>query len=187
MVLIFVFSIKFAVFNDANLSELVKGQIDGIGSHASFKVKSPDQRIQETITWPQELAPQDHGAALKIILEWLHHVLSYVHIQAVGHRVVHGGAIYLEPVLINDSVIHELESFYALAPLHEPHNIDGIKAAREVFGDIPQIACFDTAFHRSIPLEASLIAVPTRFKGSSGTGKGSDSGSSQVPPSQSVA
>ena len=153
-------SIKFAVFNDVNLSELVKGQIDGIGSHASFKAKSPDLRIQETITWPQELAPQDHGAALKIILEWLHHVLSYVHIQAVGHRVVHGGAIYLEPVLINDSVIHELESFYALAPLHEPHNIAGIKAAREVFGDIPQIACFDTAFHRSHSYINDTYALP---------------------------
>ena len=156
-------SIKFAVFNDANLSELVKGQIDGIGSHASFKAKSPDLRIQETITWPQELAPQDHGAALKIILEWLHHVLSYVHIQAVGHRVVHGGAIYLEPVLINDSVIHELESFYALAPLHEPHNIDGIKAAREVFGDIPQIACFDTAFHRSQSYINDTYTLPRAF------------------------
>ena len=156
-------SIKFAVFNDANLSELVKGQIDGIGSHASFKAKSPDLRIQETITWPQELAPQDHGAALKIILEWLHHVLSYVHIQAVGHRVVHGGAIYLEPVLINDSVIHELESFYALAPLHEPHNIAGIKAAREVFGDIPQIACFDTAFHRSQSYINDTYALPRAF------------------------
>jgi acetate kinase len=156
-------SIKFAVFNDTNLSELVKGQIDGIGSHASFKAKSPDLRIQETITWPQELAPQDHGAALKIILEWLHHVLSYVHIQAVGHRVVHGGAIYLEPVLINDSVIHELESFYALAPLHEPHNIAGIKAAREVFGDIPQIACFDTAFHRSHSYINDTYALPRAF------------------------
>lgn len=156
-------SIKFAVFNDVNLSELVKGQIDGIGSHASFKAKSPDLRIQETITWPQELAPQDHGAALKIILEWLHHVLSYVHIQAVGHRVVHGGAIYLEPVLINDSVIHELESFYALAPLHEPHNIAGIKAAREVFGDIPQIACFDTAFHRSHSYINDTYALPRAF------------------------
>jgi acetate kinase len=156
-------SIKFAVFNDANLSELVKGQIDGIGSHASFKAKSPDLRIQETITWPQELAPQDHGAALKIILEWLHHVLSYVHIQAVGHRVVHGGAIYLEPILINDSVIHELESFYALAPLHEPHNIAGIKAAREVFGDIPQIACFDTAFHRSQSYINDTYALPRAF------------------------
>jgi len=156
-------SIKFAVFNDANLSELVKGQIDGIGSHVSFKAKSPDLRIQETITWPQELAPQDHGAALKIILEWLHHVLSYVHIQAVGHRVVHGGAIYLEPVLINDSVIHELESFYALAPLHEPHNIAGIKAAREVFGDIPQIACFDTAFHRSHSYINDTYALPRAF------------------------
>jgi len=156
-------SIKFAVFNDANLSELVKGQIDGIGSHANFKAKSPDLRIQETITWPQELAPQDHGAALKIILEWLHHVLSYVHIQAVGHRVVHGGAIYLEPVLINDSVIHELESFYALAPLHEPHNIAGIKAAREVFGDIPQIACFDTAFHRSHSYINDTYALPRAF------------------------
>ena len=158
-------SIKFAVFNDADLSEMVKGQIDGIGSHASFKAKSPDLRIQETITWPQELAPQDHGAALKIILEWLHHVLSYVHIQAVGHRVVHGGAIYLEPVMINDAVIHELESFYALAPLHEPHNIAGIKAAREVFGDIPQIACFDTAFHRSQSFINDTYALPRTFYG----------------------
>ena len=156
-------SIKFAVFNDADLSELVKGQIDEIGSHASFKVKSPDQHIQETITWPQDLAPKDHSAALKIILEWLQDVLSYVHIVAVGHRVVHGGAVYLEPVLINDAVIHELESFYALAPLHEPHNMAGIKAAREVFGDIPQIACFDTAFHRSQSFINDTYALPRAF------------------------
>jgi acetate kinase len=65
--------------------------------------------------------------------------------------------------LINDSVIHELESFYALAPLHEPHNIAGIKAAREVFGDIPQIACFDTAFHRSHSYINDTYALPRAF------------------------
>jgi acetate kinase len=81
----------------------------------------------------------------------------------VGHRVVHGSAKYLEPVLINDAVIHELESFYALAPLHEPHNIAGIKAAREVFGDIPQIACFDTAFHRSQSFINDTYALPRAF------------------------
>lgn len=156
-------SIKFAVFDDSDLSELVKGQIDGIGSHASFKVKSPDQHIQETTTWAKESAPQDHGAALKIILDWLHHDLSHALIQAVGHRVVHGGARYLEPVLIDDAVIHELESFYALAPLHEPHNIAGIKATQEVFGDIPQIACFDTAFHRSQSFINDTYAIPRTF------------------------
>lgn len=83
-----------------------------------------------------------------------------VQVTAVGHRVVHGGAHYMEPVVINEVVLHELESIFALAPLHEPHNIAGIKAARSAFGDIAQVACFDTAFHRTQSFINDTYALP---------------------------
>jgi acetate kinase len=153
-------SIKFALFDVETLTELVKGQIDGIGSAAAFRAKSPDLRIDEQLQWPLEDAPQDHSAALQLLIEWLGQSMVGVQVSAVGHRVVHGGSHYMEPVIINEDVLHELESIVALAPLHEPHNIAGIKGARAAFGDITQVACFDTAFHRTQSFINDTYALP---------------------------
>lgn len=153
-------SIKFALFDVETLSELAKGQIDGIGSAAAFRAKSPDLKIDEQLQWLLEDAPQDHSAALQWLIEWLGQTMVGVQVSAVGHRVVHGGSIYMEPVIINEDVLHELESIVALAPLHEPHNIAGIKGARAAFGDITQVACFDTAFHRTQSFINDTYALP---------------------------
>lgn len=153
-------SVKFALFDVETLSELVKGQIDGIGSAAAFRAKSPDLKIDEQLQWPLEDAPKDHSAALQLLIEWLGQSMVGVQVSAVGHRVVHGGSHYMEPVIINEDVLHELESIVALAPLHEPHNIAGIKGARAAFGDITQVACFDTAFHRTQSFINDTYALP---------------------------
>ena len=153
-------SVKFALFDVETLSELVKGQIDGIGSAAAFRAKSPDLKIDEQLQWPLEDAPKDHSAALQLLIEWLGQSMVGVQVSAVGHRVVHGGSHYMEPVIINEDVLHELESIVALAPLHEPHNIAGIKGDRAAFGDITQVACFDTAFHRTQSFINDTYALP---------------------------
>ena len=153
-------SVKFALFDVETLSELVKGQIDGIGSAAAFRAKSPDLKIDEQLQWPLEDAPKDHSAALQLLIEWLGQSMVGVQVSAVGHRVVHGGSHYMEPVIINEDVLHELESIVTLAPLHEPHNIAGIKGARAAFGDITQVACFDTAFHRTQSFINDTYALP---------------------------
>ncbi len=84
-------------------------------------------------------------------------------IAAVGHRVVHGATRYSQPVRVDDAVLEALKSFIPLAPLHQPHNVAGIEAMRDSMGGVPQVACFDTAFHRSQPPLAQLFALPRRL------------------------
>lgn len=156
-------SIKFALFAVPALEQLIIGQIDGIGSQAAFKAKSTDQSINEKYEWPVDQAPKNHSIALQWLIDWLGKHMSDMQIKAVGHRVVHGGHHYSEPVVINDAVLEKFETLLSLAPLHEPHNVAGIKAARESFGDIPQVACFDTAFHRNQPFINDTFAIPRNF------------------------
>lgn len=84
-------------------------------------------------------------------------------IVAVGHRVVHGGERYAQPIVIDNTVLGHLESFVPLAPLHQPHNVAGIEALRTLLPEVPQVACFDTAFHRSQPDIAQQFALPRSF------------------------
>ena len=156
-------SIKFALFAVPALEQLIIGQIDGIGSQAAFKAKSTDQSINEKYEWPVDQAPKNHSTALQWLIDWLGKHMSDMQIKAVGHRVVHGGHHYSEPVVINEAVLEKFETLLSLAPLHEPHNVAGIKAARESFGDIPQVACFDTAFHRNQPFINDTFAIPRNF------------------------
>jgi len=156
-------SIKFALFTVPALEQLIIGQIDGIGSQAAFKAKSTDQSINEKYEWPADQAPKNHSIALQWLIDWLGKHMSDIQIKAVGHRVVHGGHHYSEPVVINETVLEKFETLLSLAPLHEPHNVAGIKAARESFGDIPQVACFDTAFHRNQPFINDTFAIPRNY------------------------
>jgi acetate kinase len=84
-------------------------------------------------------------------------------LEAVGHRVVHGGAEFAEPVVVDDAVVAQLEQSAAFAPLHQPHNLAGIRAAMELFPTAPQVACFDTAFHRNHPWVNDVFALPRTF------------------------
>ena len=156
-------SIKFSVFLLPQFNQIVVGQIEGIGGDAGFKVKWSDKNVEEIVAWPNGISPQNHREALTCLIEWLHQVLSEVEIIAVGHRVVHGGKKYTAPTIITNEVMQELESLIALAPLHEPHNLAGIRAAQESFGNIPQIACFDTAFHRTHSFVDDCYAIPRYF------------------------
>jgi acetate kinase len=156
-------SIKFAVFTDGDRPEpalLFKGQMEGLGSDPSFQVKDAIGRIiDERDEWPRG-STLNHAGALRYILGWLEECASDIEIVAAGHRVVHGGLDYDRAVRLDEGVIADLEQLVPLAPLHQPHNLAAIRALAEVAPKLPQVACFDTAFHRTQPRVAQLFALP---------------------------
>lgn len=156
-------SIKFSIYALPQLNQLAVGQIDGIGSRPSFKVKLISVGADILIPWGQEGVPMTHQQALSEIISWFNHEFSQLEIVAIGHRVVHGGQIYTEATIIDAEVMRNLEALASLAPLHMPHNLFGIKAAKEQFGPILQIACFDTAFHRVHSFVDDCYAIPRDF------------------------
>jgi acetate kinase len=158
-------SIKFALFTRNGAiprQPEISGQIDGIGARPHIKAKDAKGRSLDDVDLPLESEGQHH-AALEFLVEWLHQHEAGWKIVGVGHRVVHGAQDYSQPVLLNDVIIAKLTSFIPLAPLHQPHNLDGIAALREALPDVPQVACFDTAFHRTQPEIAQLFAVPRKI------------------------
>ena len=102
-----------------------------------------------------------HAPAMAFLIDWLEHNEADIHIVAAGHRVVHGGLLYSSPVRLNAAVIEQLRQFEPLAPLHQPHNLAAICALAEQFPDLPQVGCFDTAFHRTQPEVAQIFALPS--------------------------
>ncbi|MCK6405095.1 MAG: acetate/propionate family kinase [Rhodocyclaceae bacterium] len=154
-------SIKFAVYAvDGELARkpYLSGQIDGIGADAKLIAKDAGgARIAEDAL----PAGIKHAEALDALLNWLvAHRADDRKLVAVGHRVVHGGERYSAPVALDAEAIRELEQFIVLAPLHQPHNLNGIKVLAARLPEVPQIACFDTAFHRTQPAIAQLFAIP---------------------------
>ncbi|MGE5468811.1 MAG: acetate/propionate family kinase [Ignavibacteria bacterium] len=158
-------SIKFALFTrNGAIAERpeISGQIDGIGARPHIKAKDAAGNSLDDVDLPLASEGQHH-AALEFLVDWLHRHESGWRIVGVGHRVVHGAQDYSQPVLLDDVIIARLTSFIPLAPLHQPHNLDGIAALREALPDVPQVACFDTAFHRTQPEIAQLFAVPRKI------------------------
>ena len=159
-------SIKFAIYQKhASSVALVAdaaGQIEGIGSQPSFTVKSPDGALLVERSFSVDEAG-NHTDAIHIIRSWLWEYFADGTLLAVGHRVVHGGQHYAAPVLINPAVLAELETLVPLAPLHQPHNLATIRVLLDTMPSLPQVACFDTAFHRIQPDVAQRIAIPRRF------------------------
>jgi acetate kinase len=153
-------SIKFSVFEttgDRSLLAGAHGQVEGIGSSSRFEVADASGRTLAEET----LSGSDHRAAIAAIHRWFaDHAGGEAGFSGVGHRVVHGGMIFSEPVLIDSRVIRELEALVPLAPLHQPHHIAAIRAVAEAAPGVPQIACFDTAFHHSQPALAQAFALP---------------------------
>ena len=158
-------SLKFSLFRlDAadTLQLAVRGQIDGIGSRPHLKAKDDAGEVRVD----RDLAPEaarEVKDAITLAGDWLREQFPGEPLRAVGHRVVHGGAEYSRPVLIDDAVYEALEKLIPLAPLHEPHNLAAIRAIRETQPQLPQVACFDTAFHRSHPQLADLYALPWKY------------------------
>lgn len=157
-------SVKFGVYalpasRDGELARLVHGQIEGIGVAPRFSAVGADGETLARDDVASAAAPFDHEAALSHILEWLMQRLPGQRLAAVGHRVVHGGSLFAEPVRLTASVLSKLEALVPLAPLHRPIGIAGIRALGARLPDVPQIACFDTAFHRTQPAVAQLSSA----------------------------
>ena len=152
-------SIKFALYADGTGDELLfKGQVEKIGTAPRMKVSSAAGEKLVEREWPAE--ELDHRAATNVILQTCLDLLDGQKVAGVGHRVVHGGTDYAAPVRIDAGVIENLAALAPLAPLHQPHNLAPIRAIAEAAPDMPQVACFDTAFHRSQPELAQLYAIP---------------------------
>jgi acetate kinase len=158
-------SIKFALFaREAAVPRTpeLAGQIDGIGAHPHIKVNDKRGLRLDDVDLPLQKDAQ-HRAALAFLVDWLHGHESGRRIVAVGHRVVHGSTRYSQPIRIDEVALEALKSFVPLAPLHQPHNVAGIEAMSATLAGVPQIACFDTAFHRTQPTLAQLFALPRRI------------------------
>lgn len=152
-------SLKFAVYTSDSDQPLVTGLVDRIGTKATLKLK--DQRGFDLPTKTDGLTT--HQEALTTVLSAIEPELDGKTIDIVGHRVVHGGLWYDEPVMVTDEVLERLTTLEPFAPLHQPHNLSGIKAAKAAFPNAPQIACFDTAFHRHHPYVNDTFAIPRAY------------------------
>ncbi|MCB1822395.1 MAG: acetate/propionate family kinase [Candidatus Competibacteraceae bacterium] len=135
-----------------------------------YRKLGPDHRRRATdpptipTTAPKATAIYDHQAALRDLLDWLEKTPGLPAVVAAGHRVVHGGEEYSDPQLLTPETVTRLEHFIPLAPLHQPHNLAGIRALRAVRPDLPQVGCFDTAFHYVQPELAKLFALPRIYR-----------------------
>ena len=157
-------SVKFQVFSivaDYSLQRRLKGQMDGIGTRPKLRVVDAAGTELVVQTYPVADVP-DVPAALKASAAWLREQLQ-VNPVAVGHRVVHGGPHFDGPVLVDYDILRRLEQFVALAPLHQPFNLSPIRSLMRNAPDIPQVACFDTAFHRTHDEIADHYAIPRQF------------------------
>jgi acetate kinase len=159
-------SLKFAAFSVAEsgaLNLLASGQIQGIGATPRGAVTAAATGEKTDLVFDPSLGRVDHQAAIDAILVWLRKAGDDSSVSAVGHRVVHGGPDLAEPMLIDAAVLAKLQRLVPLAPLHQPHNIAGIEAAMKAFPSTPQVACFDTAFHRSHPFVSDTFALPRTY------------------------
>ena len=153
-------SLKFSFYEGER--PLLTGQVDGIGARPSASAVGPDG---------EKIIPPDLGArpptvpseVLPTILPWAKDKLGERRLGALGHRVVHGGPRYSRPARVTPQLLAELEALVPLAPLHEPYNLAPIKMAMSLNPELPQVACFDTAFHRTAPEVDQVFALPYSF------------------------
>ena len=136
--------------------KLARGIVDRIGGPASYHFDADGDAVNR-----QGLIVRDHEGAVRLVIEWLRSNAGLNQIDAVGHRVVHGGDRFTTAVLIDADVIATLEALCEIAPLHNPGAVSGVRAARRILGDaVPMVAAFDTSFHHTIPEQAAIYAIP---------------------------
>ena len=157
-------SLKMDLLDAATRQEIASGQVERIGAVSSLVSFS----VGDVKTPRATLAAPDHTAALDALLGLLREArtpegAALPAVEAVGHRVVHGGERFAESALIDAEVVDAIRDAFDLAPLHNPANLQGIEAAQRLFPDVPQVAVFDTAFHQTLPPEAYLYALPNRL------------------------
>ena len=153
-------SLKFQLFraDGPELQRFLRGQLDGIGTRPRLVATDAAGAVMVDRSWERE-AVRDLPAAIAEVQDWLR-ALPGVTIGAIGHRVVHGGPDFDRPVRIDAAVLDRLASYQEFAPLHQPNNLAPIKLAMEINPSVPQVACFDTAFHRSHPAQSDCYALP---------------------------
>jgi acetate kinase len=154
-------SLKFALFRtaaDCDWPIAARGNIEGIGTSPKMAVRDDTGSAMST---PKLSATvRDAGAALEYVFAWLRGTFTGARLVGVGHRVVHGGPHHAKPALVTPEVLAELRQLVPYAPLHQPYNLAAIEAVARHQPDVPQVACFDTGFHRTFPAVAKLVPLP---------------------------
>ncbi len=155
-------SIKFCAFrrSGAGLQRDLRGQLSGLTTAPHLVARRGDAVVADR-RYGEE--PMTHVRALGILLDCLRGELGAAVLEGVGHRVVHGGLEFMAPTRVDPAVLARLTRYEPLAPLHQPHNLAAIRLLLEQLPSVPQVACFDTAFHRCIPDVAQRFALPPRF------------------------
>ena len=155
-------SIKFALFQMGDPPKRgLHGKVDRIGSsRTNLSFNDPGRNQQDS----RDIGDLDHRSAANFLFDWLDQQIGFVSIKAVGHRVVNGGANYNEPQRVTKEMRDELRRISAYAPEHLPSEIDLIDMICERVPGLPQVACFDTAFHRDMPRVARILPIPRRFQ-----------------------
>jgi acetate kinase len=159
-------SLKFQVFESVDGAEprlVRRGLYEGLGGEAHFIVKDTGGAIVDEMTWGSG-DRLGHEEALMHLNSWLRQHQEGRKLVAIGHRVVHGGEAFSRPVLVDEAVIQRLQALVPLAPLHQPHNVEPIRIVRRRLPGVPQVACFDTAFHQSQSDIAGLFALPREMR-----------------------
>lgn len=149
-------SLKYQLIDTTTQDVLLKGLVDRVGSTGATNTYTlGGEKFKE------DVLARDHKEAIGIVVKII--TTNNLQVEAIGHRVVHGGHKFFESVLIDEEVIEYIREFGKLAPLHNPPNLVGILACREILKDIPQVAVFDTAFHQTIPPDNYLYAIPYEY------------------------
>jgi len=154
-------SLKFCVFArppDGAWRLEARGQIEGIGT--APRLAARDGAGEKLADQPLDAAVRDGRGALDSLAAWLRSRFGGARVLGVGHRVVHGGARFAGPAIVTPQVLEELKALVPLAPLHQPHNVAAIEAVFDRLPGVPQVACFDTSFHRGQPAVAELVPLP---------------------------
>jgi acetate kinase len=152
-------SIKFSAFKARDCALLVHGQIENVHTEPHFSVNGPDGKLLQEHRWDDD-AHRGHEAAVAYLLKHLPDYLEGHELVGVGHRIVHGGTHFAEPVRLSAEVLTELAALVPLAPLHQPHNLAPARALLQQAPHLPQVGCFDTAFHTTNPEVAQTFALP---------------------------
>jgi acetate kinase len=158
-------SIKFALFRADDLHVIVTGQVERIGGEPKFEAHDGTGREIKSRSWPQG-ASRSYEEIFDDLLKWVEAHLGRAQLVGVGHRVVHGGRNLTKPVILTPDVVAEIENLIPLAPLHQPHSVHAIKAITGLRPHLPQIACFDTAFHRGHAPATRFFALPRELSDS---------------------
>ena len=159
-------SVKFALYRsgDGDSHRLLSGQIDNIEQAPQLSLREASGEASEHALRAHSDPGRTRAEALSYLIDMLSQRAGGAGVLAAGHRVVHGGARYREPVVVDRDVLAVLESFIPLAPLHQPHNLAAIRALLDAAPGLPQVACFDTAFHSTQPRLATLYALPRELE-----------------------